>query len=133
MNFDAFVKDIQQNKMNVFGAEVYEDGVLTHAYGDTDENLHEIFSATKTILSIAVGIAVDENSLIFEASSVTAKTNTNGGIKNAELKNRTQVTVENTVNGNGQRYIRNKGRCQYINNKQQYSYGNCKRRRADSC
>jgi CubicO group peptidase (beta-lactamase class C family) len=61
MNFDAFVNDIQQNNWNVFGTEVYEDGILTHAFGDTQDNLHEIFSATKTILSIAVGIAVDED------------------------------------------------------------------------
>ncbi|MBR4760611.1 MAG: serine hydrolase [Lachnospiraceae bacterium] len=61
MNFDAFAGDIQQNRWNVYGAEVYEDGILTHSFGDTTENLHEIYSATKTILSIAVGIATDEN------------------------------------------------------------------------
>ncbi len=61
MNFDAFVNDIQQNNWNVFGTEVYENGILTHSFGDTKDNLHEIFSATKTILSIAVGIAVDED------------------------------------------------------------------------
>ncbi len=61
MNFDAFVNDIRQNSWNVFGTEVYEKGRLTHSFGDTTENLHEIYSATKTILSVAVGIAVDEN------------------------------------------------------------------------
>ena len=60
MSFDAFVSDIKNNFWNVFGAEVYEDGVLMHSFGDTDENLHEIYSATKSVLSIAVGIAVDE-------------------------------------------------------------------------
>ena len=60
MNFDAFVSDIKNNAWNVFGAEVYEDGVLTHSFGDTDENLHEIYSATKSVLSVAVGIAADE-------------------------------------------------------------------------
>ena len=60
MNFDAFVSDIKNNAWNVFGAEVYEDGVLTHSFGDTDGNLHGIYSATKSVLSIAVGIAVDE-------------------------------------------------------------------------
>lgn len=61
MNFDAFVKDIKDNRWNVFGTEVYKNGELIHSYGDTDENLHLIYSATKTILSIAVGIASDEN------------------------------------------------------------------------
>jgi len=60
MNFDAFVKDIQRNEWNVFGVEVYEDGNLTHCFGDTRDQLHNTFSCTKTILSIAVGIAVDE-------------------------------------------------------------------------
>ena len=61
MNFDAFVKDIQDNSWNVFGVEVYKKGQLIHSYGDTMENLHEIYSATKTVLSVAVGIASDEN------------------------------------------------------------------------
>lgn len=60
MNFDLFVRDIQDNKWNVFGTEVYENGILSHSYGDTEENIHEIYSATKTILSIAVGIGIDE-------------------------------------------------------------------------
>ena len=59
MNFDAFVNDIVTNKWNVFGTEVYENGLLTHSYGDTT-GIHELYSATKTILSIAVGIAYDE-------------------------------------------------------------------------
>lgn len=61
MDFDAFVKDIKDNSWNVFGVEVYEKGSLIHSYGDTTENLHKIYSATKTILSVAVGIATDEN------------------------------------------------------------------------
>ena len=63
MNFDTFVSEIQQNEWNVFGVEVYENGILTHTYGDTQNSIHDIYSATKTILSIAVGIAIDENML----------------------------------------------------------------------
>ncbi len=59
MNFNKFIQEIEQNHWNVYGVEVYENGVLTHTYGDTEENLHGIYSATKTILSIAVGIAWD--------------------------------------------------------------------------
>ena len=61
MDFEAFVSEIQQNEWNVFGVEVYENGILTHTYGDTQNSMHDIYSATKTILSIAVGIAIDEN------------------------------------------------------------------------
>ena len=63
MDFDAFVKDIQQNNWNVFGVEIYADVKLIHNYGDTEANRHPIYSATKTITSIAVGMAVDEGKL----------------------------------------------------------------------
>lgn len=36
MDFESFVKDIEKNSLNVYGVEVYEDGLLTNAYGDTD-------------------------------------------------------------------------------------------------
>ena len=62
MDFDSFVKDIKTNNWNVFGAEVYQNGVLKHSYGDTS-GLHEIYSATKTVLSVAVGIVYDEGQL----------------------------------------------------------------------
>ena len=59
MNFNNFIQEIEQNHWNVYGVEVYENGVLTHTYGDVDENLHGIYSATKTVLSVVVGIAWD--------------------------------------------------------------------------
>lgn len=59
MDFDAFWADIKQNGWNVFGAEAYEDGALVDARGDTEENLHEIYSVTKSVLSVAAGIAWD--------------------------------------------------------------------------
>ncbi|MBR5347776.1 MAG: nucleoside hydrolase [Lachnospiraceae bacterium] len=57
--FEGFVRDIETNGWNVFGVEVYKNGVLTNRYGDTEDHLHELYSATKTILSIAVGIVYD--------------------------------------------------------------------------
>ena len=68
MNFDAFAKDITENHWNVFGAELYENGELTGSFGDTCENVHEIYSATKSVLSIAVGIAYDEGRIDLEKS-----------------------------------------------------------------
>ena len=59
MDFKAFTNDIETNGWNVFGTEVYENGVLTHAWGDTEDGLHELYSATKTVLSVAFGIAYD--------------------------------------------------------------------------
>ena len=68
MNFDSFVREIKENSWNVYGVEVYECGALTHTWGDTKDNLHDIYSATKAILSIAVGIASDENKFDIERS-----------------------------------------------------------------
>ena len=62
MDFDSFVKDIKDNNWNVFGAEVYQDGDLRYSYGDTT-GLHEIYSATKSVLSVAAGIVYDEGLL----------------------------------------------------------------------
>ena len=59
MDFDAFTKDIVDNHWRVFGTEVYKDGQLIHAFGDTEDNLHNIYSATKSVLSTAFGIIYD--------------------------------------------------------------------------
>lgn len=60
MNFNAFVNDIEKNGWNVFGTEVYENGRLIHAWGDTLDGIHDIYSATKSVLSIAFGILYDK-------------------------------------------------------------------------
>ncbi len=63
MNFNGFVNDIQKNNWNVFGVEVYQSGQLLHSYGDTTTTRYPIYSATKAITSIAVGLAVDEGKM----------------------------------------------------------------------
>lgn len=60
MNFDAFVSDIEKNHWNVHGVEVYKNDQLLYNYGDTVEGIYDIYSATKTVLSIATGIAYDK-------------------------------------------------------------------------
>lgn len=65
MNFEAFCSDITTNGWNVYGTEVYENCVLTHSFGDT-ENIHELYSITKAVLSAAVGIAYDEGKIDLE-------------------------------------------------------------------
>ena len=63
LNFDAFVHDIASNRWQVYGAEVYCDGRLAHSYGDTCDTRYPLYSATKSILSIAVGIAWDRGKI----------------------------------------------------------------------
>ena len=66
MHFEAFTNDIIKNEWNVFGVEVYEHGKLIHEYGDTVKSKFPIYSATKTIISIATGIACDEGKFNIE-------------------------------------------------------------------
>lgn len=66
MDFRAFTSEIEQNKWDVYGVEVYQSGKLLHTFGDTQKK-HNIYSATKTVLSIAVGIASDRG--VFDISA----------------------------------------------------------------
>ncbi len=68
MNFDALIKDIQDNHWNVHGMEIYEDGRLIHQYGHTIGARFPIYSATKTITSIAAGMAWDQGKIDLEQS-----------------------------------------------------------------
>ncbi|MBQ6104587.1 MAG: 23S rRNA (uracil(1939)-C(5))-methyltransferase RlmD [Lachnospiraceae bacterium] len=67
MNFEAFQKDIEQNRWKIFGAEVYENGVLKHRFGDTKKTRYPIYSCTKTMLSLGVGIAWDRGLIDLDA------------------------------------------------------------------
>ena len=68
LNFDAFVYDIVSNSWRVHGVEVYCGGQLAHAFGDTSHTKYPIYSATKSILSVAVGIACDQGRLELQRS-----------------------------------------------------------------
>ena len=63
MDFQAFVNDIKTNQWNVYGVEVYNRGNLVHTYGKTLNYKYPVYSATKTVLSLAVGIAYDEGKI----------------------------------------------------------------------
>ncbi|MBQ8149344.1 MAG: serine hydrolase [Clostridia bacterium] len=59
MDFEAFADQIRAQGWRVHGAEAYERQHLCGSFGDT-ASLFPIYSATKTVLSVAVGIAADE-------------------------------------------------------------------------
>ena len=73
MAFEAFVKDIRDNRWNVYGSEVYEAGRLTYEYGDTQKSRYPIYSATKTITSIGAGIAYDEGKIRVAFQNITVE------------------------------------------------------------
>ena len=66
LNYEAFKKDRLLNNWKVFGVEIYENGKLAYSFGDTNTNVHPIYSVTKSILAIAVGIALDRNLIDLE-------------------------------------------------------------------
>ena len=59
MDFTAFVNEIEAGKHTVYGATVHLDGTLVHSFGDTNKKRYPLYSATKSILALAVGIAAD--------------------------------------------------------------------------
>ena len=67
MGFEAFAADVQAYGWNVHGAELYEDAVLTGSFGDT-ESKFPVYSATKSVLSIAAGMVWDRGRISFEKS-----------------------------------------------------------------
>ena len=62
MNFEAFIKEIEENQWKVYGVEAYRDGKLVSSWGDT-KNKYPIYSVAKTLVSIAAGIAWDRGRL----------------------------------------------------------------------
>ena len=69
MNFEAFLRDRETNHWPVHGVSVYTDGQLLHRCGDTTGK-YPIYSATKSILSCAVGIAWDEGKIDLKRSAL---------------------------------------------------------------
>lgn len=62
-DFSGFEAEIHRNGWLVHGAEAWQDGSLVSAFGDTGETRFPIYSITKSIVSIAVGMAADEGRL----------------------------------------------------------------------
>ena len=59
MNFQGFIDNIKQNQWELHGIEVFQNGQIVEQY-HPNPGRHPIYSATKSITSLAVGMAVDE-------------------------------------------------------------------------
>ena len=66
MHFADFVADIEAYHWPVYAAEGYQDGTLIYSYGDTTHP-YQVYSITKSILSIAVGMVWDRGLLDLDA------------------------------------------------------------------
>ena len=58
--FSDFVEEIQRNSWQVHGLELWRDGKLESSFGDTVNTRYPIYSVTKTMVSIAVGMASED-------------------------------------------------------------------------
>lgn len=62
-DFSGFVEEIHENGWQVYGLELWQDGKLEAAYGDTQNTRYPIYSVTKSMVSIAVGMASNDSLL----------------------------------------------------------------------
>ncbi len=58
--FRHLIETIEQNHWPVYGLQIRKDGELLQEYGDTKGTRHPIYSATKSFVSTAAGLAVAE-------------------------------------------------------------------------
>lgn len=68
MEFEKFVECIKEHNWEIYGIEVHQEGKLLHQYNECQDERHFIYSATKTITSLAAGIAVDEGKFSLDES-----------------------------------------------------------------
>lgn len=68
MDFEQFIKTIEDNHWEVYGAQIMKENEILHQYGDVSEQRYPIYSATKAFTSTAVGIAVDEGKFSIDES-----------------------------------------------------------------
>ncbi len=60
MNFQGFVDTIKENNLEVYGIQVFHKGEIVASWQEEPIQRHPIYSATKSILSLAVGMARDD-------------------------------------------------------------------------
>ena len=63
MDFSGFERDIRKKGWQVHGVEVYEHDALVGRFGDTERMRYPIYSITKSVTALAVGMAVDEGKM----------------------------------------------------------------------
>lgn len=66
--FRNLIATIEQNHWTVYGLEIRKNGELLRAYGGTKDTRYPIYSATKSFVSTAAGIAVKEGKFSVQES-----------------------------------------------------------------
>ena len=60
MDFQGFVDTIKEKNLEVYGVQVFHKGEIVGDWQEEPMQRHPIYSATKSVLSLAVGMAKDE-------------------------------------------------------------------------
>ncbi len=68
-DFAGFVEEIREHGWPVYGLELWENGKRTDAFGDTERTRYPVYSVTKSMVSVAAGMAMEEG-LLNECDSV---------------------------------------------------------------
>lgn len=68
MNFQGFVDAIKEKNLEVYGAQVFHKGKIVASWQEEPLLRHPIYSATKSIASLAVGMARDDGKFDIDAS-----------------------------------------------------------------
>lgn len=68
MDFSGFERDIRKKDWQVHGVEVYENDALVWHYGDTEKMRYPLFSITKSVTALAVGMAADDGKIRIDDS-----------------------------------------------------------------
>ena len=94
MNFQNLIDTVKQNNWELHGIEVFQKGQIVEKYQEKSGR-HPIYSATKSITSLAVGMAVDDgkfdiNESLYEylKSEIPVYTNTK------QMENLKQITIK---------------------------------------
>lgn len=68
MDFQGFVDTIKENNLEVYGIQVFHKGEIVASWQEEPIQRHPIYSATKSIVSLAVGMARDDGKFDIDAS-----------------------------------------------------------------
>lgn len=68
MNFQGFVDIVKKNNWKLYGIQVVQSGQIIEQFHEELIKPHPIYSATKSITSLAVGMAIDEGKFDINAS-----------------------------------------------------------------
>ncbi len=105
MDFQAFIDTVKQNNWEFYGIEVFQSGQIIEQFHENPITRHPIYSATKSITSLAVGMAMDEGKFDINASVYEyLKAEVPAYVSQRQIETLKQVTVRRLLTMSVQGY-----------------------------